>query len=81
MGQEFPGEHTPLGKPSIKARQTATSRGTLPIHTGHGTGYGQVCAERSFTGKSSLNNGATSKGGLTIHTGHGTEIGPTTSRG
>jgi hypothetical protein len=81
MGHEFPGEHTPAGKPSIKKLATTTPHGKLDIRSGHGVGYGQECAPRSFTGKSSLNNGATPKGGLTIGTGHGTEIGPTTSRG
>lgn len=71
---------TPAGKPSVKARMSATPCGTLPIHTGHGKEYGQVSAPTSYPGKGSK-SGATSKGGLTIHTGHGTEIGPTTSRG
>jgi hypothetical protein len=81
MGQEFPGEHSPLGKPSIKARLTPLSKGKLEIHTGHGKEYGQTTAKTSYPGTKSNPTAATSKGGLTIHTGHGTEIGPTTSRG
>jgi hypothetical protein len=82
MGREFPGNTSPAGKPSVTARLTPTSRGTLAIHTGHGTGYAQTCAERTFPGKSgAVKNGATSKGGLTIHTGHGTEYSAVTSRG
>jgi PHP family Zn ribbon phosphoesterase len=78
---EFPGNPSPVGKPSIKTRLAATSKGKLAIHTGHGKEYGQVSAERSFTGKSGTSNGATPKGGLTIRTGHGTEYGQTSSRG
>jgi len=80
MGKEFPGNPSPVGKPSVKARLTATPCGTLPIHTGHGKEIGSTQAPRTFTGKG-YKSGATSKGGLTIGTGHGTEIGPTTSRG
>jgi hypothetical protein len=81
MGREFPGNTSPVGKPSVKVRQAATPCGKLEIHTGHGKEYGQVSAERSFTGKSSTSNGATSKGGLSIGGGHGTEYGQTSSRG
>jgi hypothetical protein len=79
MGHEFPGEHTPAGKPKV-TRMAATPCGKLPIHTGHGKEIGPTQAPRTFTGKGHK-SAATSKGGLTIHTGHGTEIGPTTSRG
>lgn len=78
---EFPGNPSPLGKPSIKTRLAATPHGKLAIHTGHGKEYGQVSAERSFTGKASTNNGATPKGGLSIGGGHGTEYGQVSSRG
>ena len=81
MGKEFPGNPSPVGKPSVKVRQAATPCGKLDIHTGHGKEYGQKSAERSFTGKSSLNNGATPKGGLTVRSGHGTEYGQVSSRG
>jgi hypothetical protein len=77
----FPGNPSPAGKPSVTARLTPTSKGTLPIHTGHGTEYGQVCAKTSYPGTKSNPTAATSKGGLTVRSGHGTEIGPTTSRG
>jgi hypothetical protein len=77
---EAPMTTTPIGKPSVKARLTATPCGTLPIHTGHGKEIGPTVAPTSFPGKG-YKSGATSKGKLTIHTGHGTEIGPTTSRG
>jgi hypothetical protein len=80
MERGFPGNPSPVGKPSITKRLTATSCGTLPIHTGHGKEIGPTQAERSFTGKGHK-SGATSKGGLTIHTGHGTEYGQTSSRG
>jgi len=77
---EYPGNPSPVGKPSITARKTATSKGTLPIHTGHGKEIGQTSAARSFTGKAAA-NGATPKGGLPHHTGHGTEYGQVSSRG
>jgi hypothetical protein len=80
MSREFPGNTSPVGKPSIKARLTATPCGTLPIHTGHGTGYAQTTAQTSYPGKGSK-SGATSKGGLTTRSGHGTGYGQESSRG
>jgi hypothetical protein len=76
----FPGNPSPVGKPSITVRHAATSKGKLECHTGHGTEIGPTQAARSFTGKAAA-SGATSKGGLPHYTGHGTEYGQTSSRG
>jgi pyridoxine 5'-phosphate synthase PdxJ len=78
---EYPGNPSPVGKPSITARLTALSKGKLEIHTGHGKEIGQTTAQRSFPGTKSNPTAATQKGGLTIHTGHGTEYGQVSSRG
>jgi len=79
---EFPGNPSPVGKPSVKTRLATTPKGKLAIHTGHGKEYGQTTAPRSHTGGGNgLANGATSKGGLSIGGGHGTEYGQTSSRG
>jgi hypothetical protein len=76
MGRDFPGNPSPVGKPSINARKSVESKGGLTVRSGHGTGYAQESLSFSGTG-----GGKSGKKLCDDHSGHGKEYGQETRRG